>query len=69
MNSNFFQNIYNQCTDFVLILANLFDLSYYEINFIIFCIIYPLTLIMSFVIFVLKKIELERQKKLKSKRL
>ena len=34
--------IYAYCTDFVINLANIFNLSYYEINAIIFCIIWPL---------------------------
>jgi hypothetical protein len=34
--------VYNYCTDFVINLANIFNLSYYEINFILFVILYPL---------------------------
>lgn len=34
--------IYVYCTDFVINLGNLFNLSYYEINAIIFCVIWPL---------------------------
>ena len=32
---------YNYCTDFVINLANILNLSYYEINFILFIIGYP----------------------------
>ena len=32
---------YNYCTDFVINLANILNLSYYEINFILFIIVYP----------------------------
>ena len=34
--------VYAYCTDFVINIANIFNLSYYEINAIIFCIIWPL---------------------------
>jgi hypothetical protein len=37
--------LYVYCTDLVINLANIFYLSYYEINTIIFCIIYPVFLI------------------------
>jgi hypothetical protein len=33
--------IYAYCTDFIINLANISHLSYYEINFIIFCLLYP----------------------------
>ncbi len=35
-------HIYAYCTDFVINTANLLGLSYYEINAMIFCIIWPL---------------------------
>ncbi len=34
--------LYAYCTDFIINLANIFSLSYYEINFVIFCLVYPL---------------------------
>lgn len=34
--------LYAYCTDFVINLANITGLSYYEINAIVFCVIYPL---------------------------
>ncbi|MFK7904819.1 MAG: hypothetical protein AB8B69_06825 [Chitinophagales bacterium] len=34
--------LYVYCTDFIINLANLTDWSYYEMNAIIFCFIYPL---------------------------
>ncbi|MBT27792.1 MAG: hypothetical protein CMC62_02580 [Flavobacteriaceae bacterium] len=37
--------IYVYCTDFIINLANIFNLSYYEINAIIFCFLYPLLLV------------------------
>lgn len=42
--------IYAYCTDFVINLANLFNLSYYEINAWIFCIIWPLVTVVLLVI-------------------
>jgi hypothetical protein len=48
--------LYNYCTDFVINLANFIGLSYYEINFILFCVVYP-TLIVGFpiLLFILKR--------------
>ena len=37
--------IYVYCTDFIINLANIFNLSYYEINAIIFCFLYPFLLV------------------------
>lgn len=34
--------IYVYCTDFIVNLANITGLSYYEINALIFCLVYPL---------------------------
>lgn len=34
--------LYVYCTDFIINLANLSGLAYYEINFIIFCLLFPL---------------------------
>ena len=52
--------IYVYCTDFVINLANLFNLSYYEVNFVIFCIVYPLLFILSPIVFTLLKIRLKK---------
>ena len=43
--------LYGYCTDFVINLANILHLSYYEINFILFCLLYPLLLIFSFIFY------------------
>ena len=52
----FISFLYNYCTDFVINLANYTKLSYYEINFILFCIVYPgLIIILPIVLFVLKR--------------
>ena len=37
--------VYAYCTEFIINLANIFQLSYYEINFIFFCVLYPLLII------------------------
>ena len=54
--------LYAYCTDFVINLANIFDLSYYEINFILFAILYPLLTIGSILFFIVQKIRLRRIK-------
>jgi hypothetical protein len=43
-------SIYTYCTDFVINLANLLNLSYYEINAWIFCIIWPLVTVVLLII-------------------
>ena len=56
---------YIYCTDFIINLANILGLSYYEINTLIFCFIYPvLTLLLVIFYFYQKK----RLKKLLLKR-
>jgi hypothetical protein len=47
--------IYNYCTDFVINLANIFNLSYYEINFLLFVILYPLLLIGTSLLYLLQQ--------------
>ena len=37
-----FLSLYVYCTDFCISAANLTGLSYYEVNFILFCVAYPL---------------------------
>ena len=51
-------NIYVYCTDFVINLANIFGLSYYEINFTVFCVLYPLLLVGSFTLYVIQRFRL-----------
>ena len=38
--------IYAYCTGFIINLANIFNLSYYEINALIFCFVYPLLILL-----------------------
>lgn len=49
------RDLYVYCTDFVINLANIFELSYYEINAIIFCIIYPAFIFGFFFLFLIQK--------------
>jgi hypothetical protein len=43
--------IFNYCTDFVINLANLLKLSYYEINAFIFCLGWPLITISLIILY------------------
>ncbi len=54
--------IYVYCTDFIINLANILDLSYYEINAIIFCFLYPLLIVGFTVIYLIQKIRLNKLK-------
>jgi hypothetical protein len=55
--------LYVYCTDLVINLANIFYLSYYEINTIIFCIIYPVFLIGLSSIYLIQKRRLKKLEK------
>lgn len=61
--SNIISHVYNYCTDFIINLANISGLSYYEINFIIFILIYPTLFLVSPALYIIQK---RRLKKLKS---
>jgi hypothetical protein len=37
--------IYAYCTDFTINIANLTNTSYYEVNFFLFCVLFPVLLI------------------------
>lgn len=52
--------LYVYCTDFIINLANIFKLSYYEINFIIFCLLYPVLVVASFVFYIIQRGRLKR---------
>ena len=54
--------VFAYCTDFIINLANIFNLSYYEINFIIFCLLYPVFIIGSIGIYIFQKMRLKRIK-------
>lgn len=38
-------SLFVYCTDFIINIANILSLSYYEINLIVFCLLYPLLII------------------------
>ncbi len=56
--------IFNYCTDFVINVSNIFHLSYYEINALIFCIVWPLVTVILFLLYIL---QLSKLKKLRQK--
>ncbi len=60
--------IYNYCTDFIINLANITNLSYYEINFILFCILYPLLAIGLPLLLIIQKIKIGRLQKIELKK-
>ncbi len=55
--------IYSYCTDFVMNLANMLGLSYYEVNAFVFVILYPLILIGLFLLFVIQNFRLKYWKR------
>jgi len=54
--------IYSYCTDFIINIANILNLSYYEINFMIFCILYPLLILGSVWLYLIQKRRLKRRR-------
>lgn len=55
--------IYVYFTDFIINLANLSGSSYYEINLFIFCILYPLLLLGSFILYLFQRYRHSRYKR------
>ena len=62
----FVGSVYGYCTDFVINIANLLGLSYYEVNALIFVIIWPLLTVALVVLFVVQMVRYRRLKKLSS---
>ncbi len=54
------KELYAYCTDFIINLANLLNLSYYEVNAILFCFLYPFLMIVSIVFFLIQKRKFRR---------
>jgi len=50
-----FKELYVYCTDLIINLANLTGLSYYEVNFIIFILLYPFFLIAAPVLYLVQR--------------
>lgn len=55
-----FDAIYVYCTDFIIHLANITGLSYYEVNALLFCLVYPLLLLALMTIYIVQKIRLRK---------
>jgi hypothetical protein len=47
--------IYNYCTDFVINLANILNLSYYEVNFILFILLYPALILGTALLYLIQR--------------
>jgi len=58
-----FKYLYAYCTDFIINLANITGLSYYEVNFVIFILIYPILLLITPMMYIFQKIRLYNLKK------
>ena len=52
--------IYAYCTDFIINLANITGLSYFEINTLLFCFIYPFLTLALLTIFLFQKKRLRK---------
>ena len=50
-----FKELYAYCTDFVINFSNITGLSYYEVNFIIFILLYPFLLFVTPIIYFIQK--------------
>ena len=57
---DFFNFIYNYCTDFIINAANIFGSSYYELNTFIFCVLYPLLLVILIFVNLILKLKLRK---------
>ena len=55
--------VYAYCTDFVINLANILGVSYYEVNTFIFVILYPLLIIGLIYLFIIQVLRLRYWKK------
>ena len=53
---NFIISIYVYCTDFSVNLANILNLSYYEINVLVFCILWPIITIVLISIRIIQRL-------------
>lgn len=53
-------SVYVYCTDFIIHSANLLGWSYYEVNFLLFCVLYPVLVIGLIVIFIVQQLRLSK---------
>ncbi len=58
--TKFYNEIYVYCTDFIINVANITGLSYYEINFFFFCLLYPIALIGLISLYIIQKRRLKK---------
>ena len=54
--------LYVYCTDFTINIANLLSISYYDVNALIFCILWPAITVMLIFFYLFQKIRLRRLK-------
>lgn len=59
--------VYGYCTDFVINLANLLGLSYYEVNALLFVFLWPLLTVVLLLIFAKQEVLLARLRRAKEK--
>lgn len=55
-------SLYVYCTDFTINIANLLSISYYDVNAMIFCVLWPVITILLISIYIVQKIRLKRLK-------
>lgn len=60
--TNAVKAVFNYCTDFVINLANITGLSYYEINTLLFIVLRPLLTVVLGLLLLVQKIRLNRIK-------
>lgn len=58
--SDFIKLVYTYCTDLVINLANIFGLSYYEINAFLFCFLYPVLILLLVIVYFIQKRRLKK---------
>ena len=54
--------LYVYCADFTINIAKLFSISYYDVNAMIFCLLWPAVTIMLTSIYIIQKIRLRKLK-------
>ena len=55
--------VFTYCTDFMINLANLTGLSYYEVNALLFCLTWPVLTVALLMLFIVQNIRLHRARK------
>ena len=52
-----FKLVYVYCTDFLINISNIFGISYYETNLIVFCFVYPFLCVLLPIVYYTLKIK------------